>query len=43
MSGVDFEIRPAPLLGEHNDYVLKTLLNLSEDEINEGYVEGFIA
>ncbi len=43
MSGVDFEIKPAPLLGEHNDYVLKTVLNLSEDEINEGYVEGFIA
>ena len=43
MSGVDFEIKPAPLLGEHNDYVLKSVLNLSEDEINEGYVEGFIA
>jgi crotonobetainyl-CoA:carnitine CoA-transferase CaiB-like acyl-CoA transferase len=24
---------PAPLLGEHNDYVFKTLLGLSDSEI----------
>jgi crotonobetainyl-CoA:carnitine CoA-transferase CaiB-like acyl-CoA transferase len=27
--------RPAPLLGEHNDYVLKRILELSEDEITQ--------
>ena len=33
----------APLLGEHNDYVYKELLGMSEEEINEYLVEGVIA
>jgi crotonobetainyl-CoA:carnitine CoA-transferase CaiB-like acyl-CoA transferase len=33
----DFQpvFRPAPILGEHNDYVLKELLGLSDTEIEE--------
>jgi hypothetical protein len=27
-------------MGEHNEYVFGQVLGLSEDEINEGYVEG---
>ena len=30
----------APLLGEHNDYVYRDLLGISEEEMNECYVEG---
>lgn len=29
-----------PSMGEHNEYVFGQVLGLSEDEINEGYVEG---
>ncbi len=43
MSDTPLEIRPAPLLGEHNDYLFRDLLNLSEDDITEGFVEGYIA
>jgi crotonobetainyl-CoA:carnitine CoA-transferase CaiB-like acyl-CoA transferase len=31
---------PAPLLGEHNKFILKKLLNLNNDEINELYRTG---
>ena len=31
---------PAPLLGQHNDYVLKEILGLSEDEIRELHADG---
>jgi benzylsuccinate CoA-transferase BbsF subunit len=42
-SDVPLEVRPAPLLGEHNDYVFRDLLGLTDNEISEGYAEGFIA
>lgn len=43
LSASPIELTPAPLLGEHNDYVLKDLLGLTDDEISEGYAEGYIA
>ena len=43
MSATPPEVRPAPLLGEHNEYFFRRMLDLSDDEITEGYVEGFIA
>jgi benzylsuccinate CoA-transferase BbsF subunit len=43
LSDGPLEVRPAPLLGEHNDYVFRDLLGLNDDEISEGYAEGFIA
>ncbi|MBI2328157.1 MAG: CoA transferase, partial [Chloroflexi bacterium] len=36
------ELPPAPLLGEHNEYVLKQILNLSDDEIAELVIEGVV-
>ncbi len=33
----------SPLLGEANEYVFRELLGLSEDEINQGYVEGIFS
>ena len=33
---------PAPCLGEHNDYVYKEILGLSDDEIADLIVEGVI-
>ena len=30
---------PAPLLGEHNEYICKEILGLSDDEIAEALVE----
>jgi hypothetical protein len=36
------EVRPGPLLGEHNDYVFQQLLGLTEDAVNLGYVDGYI-
>ncbi len=34
--------RPAPLLGEHNEYVLKELLGFTDDEIVQFLIEGAI-
>jgi crotonobetainyl-CoA:carnitine CoA-transferase CaiB-like acyl-CoA transferase len=34
-SGFDIQSRRAPLLGEHNDYVLKELLGFSTEEVDE--------
>ena len=42
LSKCPLEVRPGPLLGEHNDYVFQQLLGLNEDEVNHGYVEGII-
>jgi benzylsuccinate CoA-transferase BbsF subunit len=42
LSECPLEVRPGPLLGEHNDYVFQQLLGLTEDDVNLGYVEGFI-
>jgi crotonobetainyl-CoA:carnitine CoA-transferase CaiB-like acyl-CoA transferase len=36
------ELRRAPLLGEHNEYVLKEILRMSDEEIAELVVEGVI-
>jgi benzylsuccinate CoA-transferase BbsF subunit len=30
---------PAPLLGEHNDYVAKEILGMSDDEVAEAIIE----
>ena len=35
ISGLQNPNRHAPLLGEHNDYVLRELLSLSEEEVKE--------
>ncbi len=40
LSANPIEVKPAPLLGEHNDYVYGELLGMTEDEINQCYVEG---
>jgi benzylsuccinate CoA-transferase BbsF subunit len=42
MSKTPPEIRPAPMLGEHNRYVLKEIAGLSEAEIDDLLVEGCI-
>ena len=34
--------RPSPCLGEHNEYVFKNLLGMSDEEISEHIVEGSI-
>ena len=36
------ELRSAPLLGEHNEYALKEILGLSDEEIAELVIEGVI-
>ncbi len=36
------ELRRAPLLGEHNEYALKELLGMPDDEIAELIIEGII-
>ncbi|MBA7628306.1 Succinyl-CoA:(R)-benzylsuccinate CoA-transferase subunit BbsF [subsurface metagenome] len=43
MSKADYELQRSPLLGEHNDYVFKDLLGLSDEEITELVNEGVIA
>ena len=34
--------RPSPCLGEHNEYVYKKLLGMTDDEIAEHIVDGSI-
>jgi len=36
------EVRRAPLLGEHNEYVLKEIIGMSDDEIAELVIEGVV-
>jgi formyl-CoA transferase len=36
------EVRPAPLFGEHTEEVLRTLLGLSDDDINAARQQGAI-
>jgi benzylsuccinate CoA-transferase BbsF subunit len=36
------ELRPAPLLGEHNEYALKELLGMSDEEIAQLVIEGVV-
>lgn len=40
LSKSSYEVRRAPLLGEHNEYVLKEILDLSDDEIADMIIEG---
>jgi len=50
-SGHEFRIRgydsgprfPAPLLGQHNDYVMRDILGMTDDEITETLVAGAVA
>jgi crotonobetainyl-CoA:carnitine CoA-transferase CaiB-like acyl-CoA transferase len=35
-------MRPAPLIGEHNEYVLREILGLSDDDIADLIIEGVI-
>ncbi len=34
--------RAAPLLGEHNDYVLQEVLGMSENEVNQCILDGVL-
>ena len=43
ISDTVLDVRPAPLLGEHNDYIFRDLLSVEDEEIDLGYVEGYIA
>lgn len=42
MSKYDYELKAAPLLGEHNDYVFKGLLGMSDGEFDKLVKEGVI-
>ena len=42
LSKVPYEMRPSPLIGEHNEYVFKELLGMSDEEISELVIEGAI-
>jgi formyl-CoA transferase len=36
------EVKPSPLLGEHTDQILKTILGLSEGEIEAAHQQGAV-
>jgi crotonobetainyl-CoA:carnitine CoA-transferase CaiB-like acyl-CoA transferase len=42
LSATPGEIRRAPLLGEHNEYVYKEILGFSEDEVNRLITDGVL-
>lgn len=42
LSKSPYEMRRAPLLGEHNEYALKELLGMSDEEITELVTEGVV-
>ncbi len=42
LSKSSYEVRRAPLLGEHNEYALKELLGMPDDEIAELVIEGVL-
>ena len=42
MSKSPSELRPAPLLGEHNEYILRDILGMSDAEIEELVIEGVV-
>jgi benzylsuccinate CoA-transferase BbsF subunit len=42
LSATPGEIRRAPLLGEHNEYVYREVLGLSEDEVNQLITDGVL-
>ena len=42
LSKSDCEVERAPLLGEHNEVVLREVLDMSDDEIEELIVDGAV-
>ncbi len=42
MSDAVTDVRRAPLLGEHNEYALKHILGVSDDEIAQLVIEGVL-
>ena len=42
LSATPGEIRRAPMLGEHNEYVYREILGLSEEELDRLTVEGVL-
>ncbi|MFC1966673.1 CaiB/BaiF CoA transferase family protein [Chloroflexota bacterium] len=42
LSKCPYELRRAPLLGEHNEYVLKEVIGMSDEEIAELVMEGIV-
>jgi crotonobetainyl-CoA:carnitine CoA-transferase CaiB-like acyl-CoA transferase len=42
MSKVEGDWRTGPLLGEHNEYVFKEILSMTDDEIADALVEGVL-
>lgn len=42
LSKVSYEIRPAPLMGEHNEYVFKQVLGMSDEEIADLIADGVV-
>ena len=42
LSKVPSEVRRAPLLGEHNEYALKEIIGMSDEEISELVIEGVL-
>jgi len=42
LSKCQFELQRAPLLGEHNEYALKEIIGMSDEEISELVIEGVI-
>ena len=42
LSECQYEVRTAPLLGEHNEYICREIIGLSDDEIAELVIEGVL-
>ena len=42
LSKTAYELKPSPLLGEHNEYVLKEFLGMSDEEIAEVIIAGVL-
>jgi len=42
MSKTGYEVKSAPLLGEHNELICKQILGMSDDEIADLVVEGIL-
>ncbi|MDP2920055.1 MAG: CoA transferase [Dehalococcoidia bacterium] len=42
LSKVSHDIHPAPLMGEHNEYVFKEILGMSDEEIGDLVAEGVV-
>jgi len=42
LSKVDYDIHPAPLMGEHNEYVFKEILHMSDEEVADMIADGTV-